>query len=174
MMMMNGPGISMMIFLFFLSIYSAIAVEDVSYTPVPVGVLEKELNAAILDAIQNGQHFFTGSAKACGTSIQSLCRHEFDSACTQTDATRCPTASTLKADKKAEKAGLRLTKVFYADGLIPKNDVCAIEMRLIEKYMGKDTLCWNTQKGNPKCITDEKGIVYLRIYEKKQTPHGEL
>lgn len=163
-----------MILLFLLSIYSAIASEDVSYTPVPVKVLEKKLNAVILDATENGHHFFTGSAKACGTPIQSLCRHEYDSACTQTDATRCPTASTLKVDKNAEKAGLRLTKVFYADGLIPKNDVCAIEKRLIDTYMETNTLSRNTQKGHSKCITAEEGIVYLRIYEKTQTPHGEL
>lgn len=137
------------------------------YTPVPVGELEDKLNNPNnLTTIDNGQHFYIGAASAYATPIQSMCKRE--------NANKKHTTSNHDADEKAEEDGLRLTKVFYADTLISRYDVCAIEMKLIHICICQYAeLCRNNQRGKSNCITGDTGIVYLRIYKDKKRPREQ-
>lgn len=154
-----------MLCLFFVfNSFSAMAEETVPCEPANI----PKLKSSIVDAIKAGQYFYIGAASAFGTPMQSM-RHREGSKCTP-KATKCNQASRHRADKRAKDKGLHCVKIYLSNKLTVKKKVCKLEKELIEKYTEDEEqpLCVNEKPGRANCIKAEKGIVYVRIYEKKK------
>lgn len=168
----NRFGISMMVFVFTLSLASAsVDVSKVIYTPVSGTNLETELNNQINVAKGQNKFFYIGVACAATSHkapIQTLCKRQGDTSEPAT-ATKCNNYSTHDKDEQVvnEKCGVKLNKVFYPNTFRTRKDAYAIEKKLIAKYFNNcrvDPLCLNRSPGHDSCVTETNAIVYLRIY----------
>ena len=110
------------------------------------------LNAIIAEAKRKRQSFYIGAASESGS--------------TAVDAVRNRDQGGHHADDKVPKS-YRLDRVNHT-GLLQEKSVSKLEADLIAKH-GNHPLCLNEKQGQRRCINADRGCVYVRKYDRRDS-----